>query len=204
MMLDDDVVAGMRAMEKFPGVSPRIISDNGPQFISKDFKEFIRLSGFTHVRTALHHPQSNGKLERFHGTIKQEEIRKTGYVSIEDARRHLAAYIEHYNTRRLHSAIHYLTPEDVLLGRTEERLRVRQEKLDRARMHRILKCSETSTSVPSSGLATGTRSEPKGNHDSGRSQAEIAPAQKKKMTIVCKTKLTSIVHFTLRQNRKLW
>jgi putative transposase len=126
-----------KAKEKFPDARPRIISDNGPQFISKDFKEFIRLSGFKHVRTRPYHPQSNGKVERFHGTIKSEEIRRNSYLSIEDARRHIAAYVHHYNTQRLNSAIYYLTPEDVLMGRTEERLKIRQQKLDEARKHRI-------------------------------------------------------------------
>ena len=126
-----------RAKEKFPDARPRIISDNGPQFISKDFKEFIRLSGFTHVRTSPYYPQSNGKLERFHGTIKSEEIRRNSYLSIEDARRHIAAYVHYYNTQRLNSAIYYLTPEDVLMGRTEERLNVRQQKLDDARKRRV-------------------------------------------------------------------
>jgi len=50
-----------RAKERYPGVKPRIISDNGPQFIAKDFKEFIRISGMTHVRTSPYYPQSNGK-----------------------------------------------------------------------------------------------------------------------------------------------
>jgi transposase InsO family protein len=126
-----------KAKEKFPHANPRIISDNGPQFISKDFQEFIRLCGFTHVRTAPHHPQSNGKLERFHGTIKREEIRKNSYLSIEDAKKHIALFIEHYNTRRLHSAIYYLTPEDVLLGRAGKRLEERQRKLEAARQRRI-------------------------------------------------------------------
>ena len=48
------------AKEKHPGVKPRIISDNGPQFIARDFKEFIRISGMTHVRTSPYYPQSNG------------------------------------------------------------------------------------------------------------------------------------------------
>src|SRR5437764_14227912 len=55
-----------RAKEKFPDARPRIISDNGPQFIAKDFKEFIRISGMTHVRTSPYYPQSNGKIERWH------------------------------------------------------------------------------------------------------------------------------------------
>jgi len=66
-MLESDVqIIIERAKEKFPEARPRIISDNGPQFIAKDFKEFIRLSGMTHVRTSPYYPQSNGKLERFH------------------------------------------------------------------------------------------------------------------------------------------
>ena len=126
-----------QARERFPNARPRIISDNGPQFISKDFKEFIRLSGFKHVRTRPYYPQSNGKLERFHGTIKSEEIRRRSYISLTDARRRIAEYIHHYNTKRLNSAIHYLTPEDVLMDRVEVKLNTRQKKLDDARKCRI-------------------------------------------------------------------
>jgi putative transposase len=54
-----------RAKEQHPEARPRIISDNGPQFIAKDFKEFIRISGITHVRTSPYYPQSNGKIERW-------------------------------------------------------------------------------------------------------------------------------------------
>ena len=64
-----------RAREKFPGADAPIISDNGPQFIAKDFKEFIRLCGMTHVLTSPYYPQSNGKFERFHKTLKSECIR---------------------------------------------------------------------------------------------------------------------------------
>ena len=69
------MIVVQRALEKFPGEHPRIISDNGPQFVARDFKEFIRLVGLTHVRTSPYYPQSNGKLERWHGTIKGECIR---------------------------------------------------------------------------------------------------------------------------------
>ena len=64
-----------RAKEQYPGVRPRVISDNGPQFIAKDFKEFIRLSGLTHVRTSPYYPQSNGKIARWHKSLKGECIR---------------------------------------------------------------------------------------------------------------------------------
>ena len=59
-----------RAKEKHPEARPRIISDNGPQFIARDFKEFIRISGMTHVRTSPYYPQSNGKIERWHQSLK--------------------------------------------------------------------------------------------------------------------------------------
>jgi putative transposase len=75
------------AKEKYrrrgPG-SPRIISDNGPQFIAKDFKEFIRISHMTHVRTSPYYPQSNGKIERWHKSLKGEYIRPGTPLSLED------------------------------------------------------------------------------------------------------------------------
>ena len=75
------------AKEKCPDARPRIISDNGPQFISKDFKEFIRITGMTHVRTSPFYPQSNGKIERWHKSLKGECIRPGTPLSLDDARR---------------------------------------------------------------------------------------------------------------------
>ena len=102
-----------RAREKFPEARPRIISDNGPQFIARDFKEFIRLCGMTHVRTSPYYPQSNGKLERWHKSLKSECIRPGTPLNLEDARRLVVGYVEHYNTVRLHSAIGYVAPADL-------------------------------------------------------------------------------------------
>ena len=64
-----------RAREKFPGEHPRIITDNGPQFIAKDFKEFIRIAGMTRVKTSPYYPQANGKMERWYKTLKGDCIR---------------------------------------------------------------------------------------------------------------------------------
>jgi transposase InsO family protein len=122
-----------RAKEKYPEARPRIISDNGPQFIAKDFKEFIRISGMTHVRTSPYYPQSNGKLERFHKTIKTECIRPGVPLSLDDVRRIVEKYIVHYNTVRLHSAIGYVTPADKLNGRDQEIFKERDRKLEEAR-----------------------------------------------------------------------
>jgi putative transposase len=125
-----------RAREKCPGVSPRIISDNGPQFVAKDFKEFIRVCGMTHVKTSPYYPQSNGKIERFHRTIKGDCIRTETPLSLEDAQRIVARYVEHYNTVRLHSAIGYVTPQAKLEGRDKEILDERDRKLEAARERR--------------------------------------------------------------------
>jgi putative transposase len=125
-----------RAREKFPGTHPRIISDNGPQFIAKDFKEFIRIAGMTHVRTSPYYPQSNGKLERFHKTIKGECIRVKVPLSLDEARRIVADYVRHYNEARLNSAIGYVTPNDKLLGHDEAIFAERDRKLAEARERR--------------------------------------------------------------------
>ena len=118
-----------RARERVPEARPRIISDNGPQFIAKDLKVFIRLMGMTHVRTSPFYPQSNGKLERWHQSLKRECIRPKSPVSADDARRLVADYVAEYNDARLHSAIGYITPKDKLLGRAEVIFAQRKQKL---------------------------------------------------------------------------
>jgi len=121
-----------RAREKFPGVKPRIISDNSPQFIARDFKEFIRICGMMHVRTSPYYPQSNGKIERWQRILKEECIRPATPLTVEDARRIVGKFVEHYNNVRLHSAIGYISPKDKLEGR-DEILEARDRKLEAAR-----------------------------------------------------------------------
>jgi len=125
-----------KALETFPGVKPKLISDNGPQFIARDFKEFIRLCGMTHVRTSPYYPQSNGKQERMQGTVKRECIREKNPSTVEEARRIVENYVAHYNTKRLHSALGYVTPLDKLEGRTEAIQAERERKLLAARERR--------------------------------------------------------------------
>jgi transposase InsO family protein len=125
-----------RALEKYPDAKPRIISDNGPQFVAKDFKEFIRICGMTHVRTSPYYPQSNGKIERWHKSIKSECIRPGVPLSLEDAQRIVDLWVTHYNTIRLHSAIGYITPLDKLEGREAQIFAERDRKLEEARLKR--------------------------------------------------------------------
>jgi transposase InsO family protein len=125
-----------RTQEKYTEAKPRIISDNGPQFIARDFKEFIRISGMTHIRTSPYYPQSNGKLERWHKSLKSECIRPGTPLSLEDAKRLIQQYVDRYNNVRLHSAIGYVTPNDMLAGRQAKIHAERDRKLEAARLLR--------------------------------------------------------------------
>ncbi|MEW6003652.1 MAG: DDE-type integrase/transposase/recombinase [Nitrospirota bacterium] len=132
----DVEITVQRAKEKYLDVSPRIISDNGGQFISKDFRQFIRFLELTHVKTSIAYPQANGKLERFHRSLSIECLNTNSFITIEDAREIIAKYIDYYNRVRLHSAIFYLSPEDFLLGRQKERIAQREQKLQQAALNR--------------------------------------------------------------------
>lgn len=125
-----------RALDKHPEEKPRIISDNGPQFIAKDFKVFVRLTGMSHVRTSPYYPQSNGKLERFHGILKDECIRPSCPATIGEAIKKVTLFVEHYNHVRLHSAIGYVTPADKLMGLEQAIFAERDRKLEEARRRR--------------------------------------------------------------------
>jgi putative transposase len=128
-----------RGHEKFPEAKPRIISDNGPQFIAKEFKDFIRIAGMTHVRISPHYPQSNGKIERWHKTLKGDAIRVSTPGSLEEARRVVSRFVDHYNGVRLHSAIGYITPNDFLADRQKTIWAERDRKLESAREARRLR-----------------------------------------------------------------
>jgi transposase InsO family protein len=133
--LDTEIVV-QRAVEKYPRETPRIISDNGPQFVARDFKDFIRLMGLTHVRTSPYYPQSNGKLERWHASIKRECIRPAAPASLDEALRLVSSYVDTYNHSRLHSALGYITPADKLNGLEQLIFAKRDRKLEEARQRR--------------------------------------------------------------------
>lgn len=147
-MQESDVeITIQKALEKFPGHSPRIISDNGSQFISKDFAVYLKFAGLQHIRTSIAYPQSNGKIERFHRTIQQEHLRQSSMINLEDARKQVAQYIEFYNTKRLHSSLFYLTPNDYLNGDINQKLQDRELKLTEARNNRMKIRNEASCST---------------------------------------------------------
>lgn len=148
-MKEEDVeIVLQRTIERFPEARPRIISDNGSAFIARDFKIFIREAGMTHVRTAPYYPQSNGKIERFHRTIKHDAIRRFEPSDPEQARHVIARFVEHYNEVRLHSAVGYITPADMLAGREREIWAERDRKLEEAR--ELRRCRRQALRLPDS------------------------------------------------------
>ena len=101
---------------------PRLITDNGSQYVSAQFTQYIRSSGLSHSRTRVGHPQSNGKYERWNKTAKEECVRRTALGGRDDpealaeAQQVMERYVSYYNTARPHSALHYLRPADYLRG----------------------------------------------------------------------------------------
>ena len=115
-----------RAKELYPEARPRIIHDNGAQYVCDDFKKLLALLEIADSRTRPFHPQSNGKVERFHRTLKTEHVRRTPYVSVSYAELKMAEWITWYNSERLNGAVSYLTPDEVFAGMKEQRLAERK------------------------------------------------------------------------------
>lgn len=125
-----------RAIAHTGRAGDRLISDNGPQFIAKDFKSYLRLKGMKHVRTSPYYPQSNGKLERAQKTVKAEAIRKTVILSKEDAHDRLTEFITYYNEERLHAGIGYVSPRAKMRGEEQGIWDRRDTMLKEARQNR--------------------------------------------------------------------
>lgn len=136
MKSKDVGIVFQKAKEKYPNVAPRCISDNGKQYKCKEFKRFVSENGYTHVTTSPYYPQSNGKQERFHGTLKRECIRIECPLTKEDADRIIGEYIDSYNHHRLHSAIGYIAPIDKMNNKEQEIFNKRDRKLKQRRLER--------------------------------------------------------------------
>ena len=94
------------------------------------------MCGMTHVKTSPYYPQSNGKIERYQQSVKREALRPKTPLSLEDARRIVADFVEYYNNVRLHSALGYLAPKDMLEGRADHIFARRNHQLAAARAAR--------------------------------------------------------------------
>ena len=104
----------------------RLLSDNGSGYVSRAFGDYLHLVGIRHILAAPYHPQTNGKLERYHQTIKRD-VNQVPYEVPADLEAAIATFVSYYNYRRYHKALSNVTPSDVLRGRREEILQRRKE-----------------------------------------------------------------------------
>jgi transposase InsO family protein/transposase-like protein len=105
---------------------PRLLSDNGSSYVAADLAEYLDDKGMDHVRGAPHHPQTQGKIERWHQTMKNRVLLENYYLP-GDLERQIGAFVDHYNNQRYHESLANLTPADVYHGRGARILKMREE-----------------------------------------------------------------------------
>ena len=104
----------------------RLLSDNGPGYVSRALRDYLGMVGIKHILATPFHPQTNGKLERYHQTLKRD-VNQLPYELPADLEAAIVAFVSYYNYRRYHKALGNVTPSDVLRGRRENILRRRKE-----------------------------------------------------------------------------
>jgi len=115
---------------------PRLLSDNGPAYLSKELKQFLKRKNIEHIRGAPYHPMTQGKIERYHRSMKNV-VKLQNYYSPSALEQLIAEFAEYYNNERYHEAINNLTPADVYSGKLVEvltkREQIKQTTLERRR-----------------------------------------------------------------------
>ena len=123
---------------------PRLLSDNGPSYVSGEVADWLAEEGMSHVRGAPCHPQTQGKIERWHQTLKNR-ILLENYFLPGDLEAHLERFVDHYNHRRYHESLKNLTPADVYFGRGPtillKRERIKRETITQRRLQHRLKAA---------------------------------------------------------------
>ena len=122
-MTADDVTATLKLALEASGCNranvvhkPRLLSDNGSSYISGDLAEWLEDHGMDHVRGAPYHPQTQGKIERWHQTLKNRILLENYYLP-GDLENQISAFVDHYNNQRYHESIGNVTPADAYFGR---------------------------------------------------------------------------------------
>lgn len=104
----------------------KLLSDNGSGYVSRAFNDYLRLVGIDHIRAAPFHPQTNGKIERYHESLKKH-VNQLTYEFPSELEKAITDFVDYYNQRRYHIALGNVTPADVLFGRREQILKRRKE-----------------------------------------------------------------------------
>ena len=104
---------------------PRLLSDNGSCYISNNLADYLESVGMVHIRGAPNHPQTQGKIERYHRSMKNV-IKLEHYYSPDELRYRLTEFVDYYNNRRYHESLQNVTPADVYFGRDQKILNKRK------------------------------------------------------------------------------
>jgi putative transposase len=116
---------------------PRLLSDNGSSYISGDLSKWLQDAGMHHVRGAPNHPQTQGKIERWHQTLKNRILLENYYLP-GDLEAHIDRFVDHYNHHRYHESLQNLTPADVYFGRGQtillQRERIKRDTIKQRRL----------------------------------------------------------------------
>ena len=121
---------------------PRLLSDNGPSYIAGELADYIEAQRMSHVRGAPFHPQTQGKIERWHQTLKNRVLLEK-YFLPGDLETQVEAFVEHYNHQRYHESLNNVTPADAYFGRAatiiKQRERIKRQTIEHRRLqHRKL------------------------------------------------------------------
>ena len=132
-MSSQEVKETIEAAIEFIGVGdprvihrPRLLSDNGPCYVSKALKEYLEQEAITHTRGSPYHPMTQGKIERYHRSMKNILLLEN-YYSPDELTYQLDLFIDYYNNDRYHEALQNLTPADVYFGRSRDILSRREQ-----------------------------------------------------------------------------
>jgi transposase InsO family protein len=119
---------------------PRLLSDNGPCYVSGELRSYLAEQGIRHTRAAPYHPMTQGKIERYHRSMKNL-VKLEHYYTPWELERALARFVEHYNHRRYHESLGNVTPQDMYAGRQQailsRRERIKRETLERRRRENL-------------------------------------------------------------------
>lgn len=127
----EDFVRVIKKACKFAGVEegnmPKLVSDRGPALVSEELNDYLKEEGIYHIFASPYHPQTNGKLERFHKTLKLN-IYLYSYDRLDELKKNVGIFISHYNKSRYHESLGNVAPDDVYYGRREEIIEMRKQK----------------------------------------------------------------------------
>lgn len=135
MRADETTAVVERAKAKHPGQSPEVVTDNGSQFTSREFRQLVKALAMKHIRIRTQHPESNGLIERYHRSLR-EGLSDKELADSYEAQDAITGWVAYYNEERLHASLHYLPPAEYLLGDPEQRIAERRRKLADGRAFR--------------------------------------------------------------------